>query len=765
MWPVPLVSRRLWIAGALLFALALAFAVWRLAAPPRINVLFITLDTTRADHLGCYGAAAARTPALDQLAREGLLFTHACTAVSMTLPSHATMLTGLLPPEHGLRDNTHTRLAAATPTLPQVFRRRGYRTSAFLASFVLDRRFGLDPGFELYDDRMSPPAKGDNVFNRQNRGDVVCDRALAWLDRNANQPFFCWVHFYDPHMPCTPPPPYDAMFQNPYDGAISFMDSQVRRLLDFIDRRGLRGTTLVVICGDHGEGFGEHGEEGHALLVYQETMRVPLLLRLPGKIPAGKSDRLAKLSQVAPTILDALGWKDPAFGGASLLARETPSGEESYGETLYPFFAYRWSPLASLTTKRWKYILSPEPELYDLANDPREKQNLAASDPRRADDMRLRLDQIRAQLKPAGAEKIALDPQALAQLRSLGYAAGSSTSAAPTAVDTSLPNPVRMVVEVHNVCGEARKLIDVRDLPRALVLLKTVLPKSPNSTEILELLMGAYIDMGQATNALPYIHALLALEPNNRVPLVNLGGIALEEGRNEEAIRIYRQALALPMDVREATFSNGASQVAAKARVNMAICLTNLKRLDEAAEDYRLVLKDVPDHLEANNNLGNVCVLQGKTAAAIVQFRKALLIDPSLFRTRENLGRLLCETGEYREAIAIWRKGLELRPGDPVYLYHLAWWQATCPDAANRNGKEAVRLAMVLCKRVEWSNAQALDCLAAAEAEAGDFAAAAKYAEQGLAQANAVPDGAGLAAEMQPRLALYRQGKPYHQGK
>jgi arylsulfatase A-like enzyme/Flp pilus assembly protein TadD len=761
-----MISRRqIGFALAALGALAGGFLLWRALSPPPVNVLFVTLDTTRADRLGCYGAAEARTPALDRLAGEGVRFTRACTHVPLTLPSHATMLTGLLPAEHGVRDNAHTRLSASTPTLPAEFRRRGYRTAAFLASFVLDRRFGLDAGFDVYDDRMRPPPRGENVFSRQNPGDVVCDRALAWLEANSRRPFFCWVHFYDPHMPCTPPPPYDRMFADPYDGAIAFMDTQVGRLLAFLDQRGLRDRTLVVICGDHGEGFGEHGENGHGLLVYQETMHVPLFLRWPGRIRPAVSDRLVSLSQIPSTVQQALGWRSSLFRGDSLLAPAAADDPACCGETLYPFLAYRWAPLACLTTARWKYILAPEPELYDLAADPQERHNLAAAQPQVADDLKLRLEEARARLHPASAEPLPLDRQTLAQLRSLGYVAGGAgvtPAAAETA--TALPNPVRMVSEVHNPLGRARILQDQGDCAGALAIVQRVLPKSPDSEEVFSLGMEAALGLGQGgTNALPYIRGLLRLDPNNRIAIVNDGGIALEQGRFEEAVRLYRKALALPPGIKEPTSPAGVSAITTKARCNLGVCLTNLKRLEEAAEAYRSVLADDPNHLEANNNLGNVFVLLKRKADAIRQFRQALAIDPTLFRTRENLGWLLCETGGYDEAFAVWRKGLELRPGDAVYLYHLAWWLATGPDAAHRDGREAVRLATELCNRTTWSNAQALDCLAAACAEAGNYAAATNHAAQGVARAQESPDGAALAAEMTSRLALYRQAKPFRQ--
>ena len=245
--------KRVWISWALAAVAALtAIVVWRLACRPRPNVLLITLDTTRADRLGCYGCAEAGTPALDRLAREGLRFTRACSHTPLTLPSHATIFTGRYPPEHGLRDNMHHRLGKDTPTLATKLKALGYRTAAFVASYDLDRQFGLARGFDVYDDRMSPPAKGDSVYERENRADVVADRALAWLAQNAGQPFFCWVHFYDPHAPYDPPPPFNSNFRNPYDGEIAFMDSQIGRLLAFLDQRGLAERTLIVACADHG---------------------------------------------------------------------------------------------------------------------------------------------------------------------------------------------------------------------------------------------------------------------------------------------------------------------------------------------------------------------------------------------------------------------------------------------------------------------------------------------------------------------------------
>ena len=225
---------------------------WQLHLNKAPNVLLITLDTTRADRLGCYGYHDAETPALNSLAAAGLRFPNAFTQVPLTLPSHTTILTGLCPPEHGVRVNGRQKLPAGIATLPEVFRAHEYRTAAFLASAVLDRRFGLDRGFDSYDDRMQPMRAGSRISDAENPANVVADRALAWLGQHGSEPFFCWVHFYDPHPPCNPPEPYNSRHKDPYDGEIAFMDSQIQRLLAFLEKTGLRSRTLIVVCGDHG---------------------------------------------------------------------------------------------------------------------------------------------------------------------------------------------------------------------------------------------------------------------------------------------------------------------------------------------------------------------------------------------------------------------------------------------------------------------------------------------------------------------------------
>jgi len=730
--------------------------------PNRPNVLLITLDTTRADRIGCYGYAGAETPALDALAAGGLRFEQAFTHVPLTLPSHACILTGLLPPEHGLRDNGRGKLGATTTTIAEIFRKHGYRTAAFVASFVLDKRFGLARGFEVYDDRMSPPAAGDNVFEQENRAGVVADRALAWLEQNAGGPFFCWVHFFDPHEPYDPPEPYRTRLADRYDGEIAYMDAQVKRLLDFLDRRGLRKNTLVIAVGDHGESFGEHKEFGHGMFVYAATMHVPLILRLPGRIPTGTSRRITGLADIAPTILALLGWRKPTGMNGEDMLEDSRADRACYGESEYTFHSHGWAPLFSLTTRRWKYIAAPTPELFDRTRDPGEQKNLAGERPEVAGEMRRRLDRLRAGIKRREAERITLSPEDLAKLRQLGYLSGSTVQPSER-IDVSKLHDPKTMVSVYNACRRAGKLIRQKQYRRAVGLLRPHVAANPNSEQLHSLLAKCHLSLKEFEKATPHVKTCLGLNPANRPMWANLGTVLLETNRADEAVRVFRRALRLPPDPREPLYASGASKIAVKLHVNLGVALMKQKKLGPAAEQFKLVLKDVPNHAEANNNLANVYAAQGENALAIRHCRRALEAAPDRYEVRRNLGVLLCREKRYAGALETWREGLKFRAKDPLWLYNIAWCLATCPDAKVRNGREAVVVAESLCRATGWNNAQALDALGAAYAEAGQFGRATKMANRALALARTRAEGLKLAREIEHRLELYAASKPYRQ--
>jgi arylsulfatase A-like enzyme len=398
------------------------------------NVLILTLDTTRADQLGAYGCAGADTPNIDRLASEGVLFEQAESAAPLTLPAHSSLFTGRFPFQHGVRDNGAV-LDSAELTLAQVLQTRGFRTAAFAASYVLDARWGLARGFELYDGTFEHRRDGGPPTDGMRRSaDEIVDRALPWLDAVSGSRFFGWLHFYDAHTPYDPPGT-EAKRAAGYQGAIAFMDSQIGRVLAFLDARHLLDRTLIVLAADHGESLGDHGERTHGLFVYESVTRVPLIIRAPFLRPrVHRVTDVVRSVDVMPSVLDVLGIPVPAsVAGTTLVPRMTGAIRavelDTYSETMYPLFHFGWSGLRALRAGRFKLIDAPRPELYDLAADPREEHNLYQTRPALAAALAHRLwahDQART---PPAARVV--DRDAAARLASLGYASGPSVIGEP----------------------------------------------------------------------------------------------------------------------------------------------------------------------------------------------------------------------------------------------------------------------------------------------------------------------------------------------
>jgi choline-sulfatase len=436
--------RRLSRAAALfgLGASGIGVAAWSIrltdttSAP--IGIVIVTLDTTRADRLSIYGYMNATMPSLERLAGEGVVFDQASAPAPLTLPSHCSIFTGLLPPRHGVRDNASAPLAPTVPTLAEILRRRGFRTGAFVGSVVLDANRGLARGFEEYRGVMS---NGGSDSPRQRRGDAVLTDALHWLDSVGDAPFLLWTHLYDPHRPYDAPEPYRSKYDDPYIGEIAFADAQIGRLMDDLARRKLLDRTIVVVAGDHGESLGEHGERDHGIFVYESVLHVPLIVRAPS-LPPGRVDDVVRLVDVMPTVLDLAGVPSPSVDGVSLTGRMRGMTRhldlEAYSESLYPR-RFGWSPVRSLRAGRFKLIEAPRRELYDLETDPFEQRNLYPERRPLGTLLEHRLAAVNGGAPVKLADK---DPAAGADLRqrlaALGYVA-SAPPADRTAGD--LPDP------------------------------------------------------------------------------------------------------------------------------------------------------------------------------------------------------------------------------------------------------------------------------------------------------------------------------------
>ncbi len=396
-------------------------------APDR-NLLIVTLDTTRADRLGAYGFAGIQTPTLDRLARDGVLYRQATSVAPLTLPAHCSLFTGLNPPRHGVRDNAGRKLDTSRTTLAELVRDRGFRTGAFVASYVLDAERGLDQGFDRYADVLvekdsATRAPGD----LQLPANRVVTRAIDWITHVGASRFFAWVHLYDPHAPYEPPEPYKSIYAGrPYVGEIAFVDAQVGRLITFLESRDLLDRTAVVVLGDHGESLGEHGEAGHGLFVYESVLRVPFIVRAPSIRRAVRDvATVTRTIDVLPTALDLLGLPVPdALDGVSLVPLMTGTvrhlGLDAYAESMSPRYRFGWSALHALRSGRFKLIDAPRPELYDLEADPGETKNLYAPSLHLVKSMtqRLRAAERTESTEMAPAE---VDPAAAERLRALGY--------------------------------------------------------------------------------------------------------------------------------------------------------------------------------------------------------------------------------------------------------------------------------------------------------------------------------------------------------
>ena len=398
-------------------------------ARPR-NLLLITLDTMRADRLPAYGFTGVLTPALDRIAAEGVVFKDTFAAVPLTLPSHASLFTGLYPPRHGVRDNAGAPLSNEFTTLAEVLHERGLRTAAFVASSVLAPRRGLEQGFDLYS--AGEPARCSGAAPGRRRAGEVADEALAWLERHDAEPFFAWIHLFDTHRPYDLPAEYKDRYFDPYLAAIAYEDAQIERVISHLETRGLLTSTLIVVAGDHGESLGDHGEQSHGIFLYQEALRVPFIIRGPG-VSQRRVTAVARLVDVMPTVLDLFGVPTSGLDGVTLARVGTRSNGdpplEVYSESMYPR-RFGWAPLRSLRADRYKVIDAPRAELYDLVSDPGEERNVLAEHPTIAAAMLHRLRSFESGQEPAAAPVAEVDNAVLDRIASLGYV-GSIAAQAP----------------------------------------------------------------------------------------------------------------------------------------------------------------------------------------------------------------------------------------------------------------------------------------------------------------------------------------------
>jgi choline-sulfatase len=631
-----------WLAlPALLLAAVLALAADR-PAPP--SVILLTLDTTRADALG------AGTPVLSALAARGTRWSQAVTPTPLTLPAHASLLTGLVPPEHGLRDNGTAVLPRDVPTLATAFSSRGYATAAFVASRVLDRRFGLARGFGHYDDKAPAEQIGEYGYPERNARQMT-DAALEWLaKRPAGKPLFLWVHYYDPHAPYDPPG-VDPRAGDPqrYAGEVAYMDREIGRLL-----AGLPAHSLIAAVGDHGEALGEHGERTHGIFLYQSTMRVPLILAGPG-VPRGKAvAETAPTVRLASTLLrlsggegaPAAGFGEPLPGlGGPGLEGKTPAGPV-YLESRFPLSAYGWSPLEGVFDGRWKLIVAPRPELYDLGFDPKETRNLLNDQREQARRLKGALQAAQRSFKTRKAE--AADPELARSLQSLGYASGSGSSGKGT-LDPK--DGVPLLAEFM----AAKEMTQQGEAKAAAAKLTELVRRSPGNIPFLTALAAAQLAGGNAGAAIATYRR--AAQENPRLDFLheNLADAYARLGRVEEARKEYE--LTLELNPRFAAAWWGLADLAQKA--------------GKPAEVRRLLTEAVNAGTESVSILVRLAEAEAKAgdaAASERHFRQAVELAPAWVPAWLVWGQLAENQGQLDRALERYLKAAEVGPGQPAPL-------------------------------------------------------------------------------------------------
>ena len=586
----------------------------------RPSVLLITLDTVRADRMGFLGSTRGLTPELDALARESTVFTRAYSQAPITTVSHATMLTGAYPPLHRVND-FGAPLRAAVPYLPDLLKRAGYRTAAFVGSLILDPREGTAPGFDRGFDRYEAGfhrrQRGDDRYQSvERRGDEVAARAISWIRDAGAGPWFVWAHLYDAHHPYDPPGDLKRRFASaPYDGEIAAADRAAGAMIHSIGP-----DTIVIVAADHGEALGEHGEDTHGIFLYDETLHVPLVLRLPGRATAGtRVAARVRLVDVAPTILEAVGVPvPPEMQGESLLplvgaVRLAPKASDRpvYAETDYPRQAFGWAPLVSWRADRFLFVRAPRRELYDLVADPHATRNILTSRPRVADgiDGELRAF-IERTTRAAGSRSDArVDPALAERLAALGYIGGSAGSAPASGVDPK------------------DRMRTANALQRAI----------------------ATVEDGKFAAAIPLLEQVTAREPTIYIAQLNLGIARAREHRPAQAIAPLKQAVALQPD-------------AMIAHYELAIALYDTGKLQDAAEHLLIVASRMPQWADARYSLGSVYARIDRVEDAKTELRAALALEPRHFRANLLLGRIVTLQGRAAEAIPYLETAVSVQP-------------------------------------------------------------------------------------------------------
>ena len=684
----------------------------------RLNVILVTIDTLRADRLSSYGSEQVSTPHIDRLAREGVRFSNAATTVPFTLPAHSSIMTGTYPPFHGVRENVGYYLDETAPTLAERLSAAGWDTAGFVSAFVLDSRWGIGRGFGRYRDdfQLDPNKPSVNVGQVQRDGRDTIEEAFAWLDEPRDQPFFLWVHLFEPHDPYTPPEPYRSQYPDrPYDAEVAYTDSLVGLLREGLDSRGVLDESVLLLTSDHGEGLGQHGEGFHGYFIYDSTVRVPLILRLPfGDFDERVVDDAVSHVDILPTVLSIVGQKVPAAVQGtdllpSILGRELESQREVYTESYYSLYHYNWAPLRSIRTRSEKFIDTTDPELYLLREDENEADNVVLRDRERSRSLRDRLVNYASGLTPSGdrlGKLPDLDTETLAQLRALGYLAGRASTRVDDNDGAPRTDPKERIA-VHRAIMEAQSLIGRGDEEGAEEYLRAALALDDNIVDANQMLggiIGRQADIASRQGepaeareleqqALELYQRALALNPEHQASLLGLATSYWRLGRLEEALvgfhrlqelapyesnaaiamsDIYADLDRLPDALRVVEAAAANELAPAWIHNQHGELLALLGRSRESAVHFQKAIAKNPEIGQAYFNLALTHEEASRVGDAVATYEDAIKHAPYHFRAQFNLGRLYGQLGRPEEHLETWRTAIRSNPSFVLGYYHLA---------------------------------------------------------------------------------------------
>lgn len=690
------------------------------------NYVLVTVDTLRADRIGCYGYSDIETPCMDMLARRGIKFERCISQTPLTLPSHTSLLTGTYPTFHGVRDNGGFLVPQELLTLAELFKDREYRTSAFVAAYVLDSKWGIDQGFDYYFDQFDlSKYKTISLGNVQRRGDEVIDEALSWLDKNSEENFFTWIHLYDPHTPYDPPSPFRERYPGrPYIGEIAYTDSQLGRLWDYLTEKGLLDETILIFASDHGESLSEHDEQTHGFFIYQEGIHVPLVIVTPfDKLQGLSRKSVVSLVDVMPTILEMEEIPIPdQVQGRSLVPLFMNGSEErenfAYAETFYPRYHYGWSELTSIQDDKYKLIVAPELELYDLDSDPQERKNLATLEPETTRRFMRAAEEFQEQSSHGSFEVDyrQMDEEARQKLSALGYIGNFtdpeflegkrlSDPKEKIGVFNQLSRAKELMLDeqyddavalIQGILDEEPNIVDAyftlgnlflkrHEFARALETFKKVLAIKPGDVFIINSIANAHIGLGEIDEAESFLLSLIDTLPPDSQMYLFLGNIKNLKGEYEEAKAYYKQCIKYNSSSASAYSALGGILVVQghldeaepflqkalasnpklrRLHYNFALLFEGRSDFQRAADEYKQEIENNPEDFKSSFNLSRIYRMSGDVSEEEKYLKKTIDINPNFPLSYFYLARIYLNQGErYEEAITLAQKGIDLKPG------------------------------------------------------------------------------------------------------